>query len=197
MRIFQFHISLPGCSFPIWRRFRVTEDYRFDRFHQVIQLVMGWKNYHLHEFSIQSRRVGMVLGIDDETTEPEDETTLRLKDFRLKPQDHLEYLYDFGDHWQHLLKLESISGGMLTAPECIAGAGRCPTENSGGIDRYLCLLEARNNPQHPDSAFWANDAEEGFDPITFPIEKVNAELEFFGLWHNKYPASKSTPWPQL
>lgn len=57
MPILQFRVSLPECSFPLWRRFQVTDDY----------------------------------------PEPEDETTLHLRDFPLKPTDRMDYLYDFGD----------------------------------------------------------------------------------------------------
>jgi hypothetical protein len=42
----------------IWRLFLVTDDYRFDRFHQVVFLVMGWMNSHLHEFDIGERKIG-------------------------------------------------------------------------------------------------------------------------------------------
>ena len=34
----------------IWRSVKVTDDYRFDRFHQVLQIVMGWRNAHLQRF---------------------------------------------------------------------------------------------------------------------------------------------------
>ena len=59
MRELQIKISLANSHIPIWRRFLITEDYRLDRFHQVIQIVMGWWNSHLHEFEIGGRKFGM------------------------------------------------------------------------------------------------------------------------------------------
>lgn len=57
--ILQFKITLKEIRPLIWRRIQVTDDYRFDRFHQVIQIAMGWWNYHLHEFHIKGREIGM------------------------------------------------------------------------------------------------------------------------------------------
>ena len=48
----QFSIQLMGSNPLIWRTFKVSDSYRLDRFHQVIQIVMGWYNAHLHEFRI-------------------------------------------------------------------------------------------------------------------------------------------------
>jgi hypothetical protein len=47
MPILQFHISLPESRPPIWRRIQLTDDYRLDRFHQIIQIAMGWENSQL------------------------------------------------------------------------------------------------------------------------------------------------------
>ena len=41
MRELQIKISLANSHIPIWRRFSITDDYRLDRFHQVLQIVMG------------------------------------------------------------------------------------------------------------------------------------------------------------
>lgn len=197
MPILQFRVSLPECTFPLWRRFRVTDDYRFDRFHQVIQLAMGWDNYHLHEFTIGNRRIGMVLGLDDGYPELEDETKLYLRDFHLQPGDRMDYLYDFGGSWEHLIELESIIEGQLEVPYCLDGNGRCPIEDSGGVGGYLYALEALKDPNHPDRFFWGDEPPESYEdynPEFFPIEEMNAELALFGAWHKKHPKARSTPW---
>lgn len=43
-------IELAGTKPLIWRRVVVLETITLARLHQVIQAVMGWKDYHLHEF---------------------------------------------------------------------------------------------------------------------------------------------------
>jgi hypothetical protein len=196
MPILQFHISLPESRPPIWRRIQLTDDYRLDRFHQVIQIAMGWENSHLHEFTFGQRRVGMVLEFDDGYPEPEDETKIYLRDLQLKPGGQLHYLYDFGDNWQHLITLESITEGALELPRCTEGTGHCPVEDIGGIDGHMEALEALADPDHPYRYhFWGDEPPEDFDPTFFPIEEVNAELAQFGNWHSKHPRAKSTPTP--
>ncbi|MCB9052389.1 MAG: plasmid pRiA4b ORF-3 family protein [Lewinellaceae bacterium] len=85
--ILQFKITLKEIRPLIWRRIQVTDDYRFDRFHQVIQIAMAWWNYHLHEFHIKGREIGMP---DDdyayEFPNLEDEATVYLRDLELKKE---------------------------------------------------------------------------------------------------------------
>ena len=140
----------------------------------------------------------MVLNLDDGYLEPEDETKLYLCDLNLESGDSMQYLYDFGDSWQHLIELESISDGELAAPYCVDGKGSCPMEDSGGIGGYKYMLEILKNPNHPDRFdFWGDEPPEDYDPTYFPIKEVNAELGRFGAWHKKHPRAKSTPWHQI
>jgi hypothetical protein len=48
--IYQIKISLIGAKPPIWRTFLVPSDLRLGAFHDVIQIVMGWRDCHLHQF---------------------------------------------------------------------------------------------------------------------------------------------------
>src|SRR3989442_1608211 len=57
--IYQFKITLKGTKPPIWRRFQVKSNVRLSELHHIIQAVMGWHNYHLHEFTIDGRAYGM------------------------------------------------------------------------------------------------------------------------------------------
>ncbi len=192
-----FKITLMGSKPPIWRKFEVTDNYRFDRFHQVIQIVMGWYNAHLHEFRFQDRQIGMLLDDDFDLPEVEDETTLYLKDLSLNQGDAFVYLYDFGDSWEHVIHLEKISDATLFSPVCKEGDRACPPEDCGGIWGYTDLLEVLKNPSDSEYESWIEWLPEGFDPQVFPIDKVNKELKKFGIWHNKNPRAKSTPWHQI
>jgi len=40
----------------VWRRFVVPADITLDRLHDIIQIVMGWTDSHLHEFTIENQR---------------------------------------------------------------------------------------------------------------------------------------------
>ena len=55
---YQFKVVLRGISPPIWRQFRVWEDATLAQLHRILQMVMGWENYHLYEFRIRGRKYG-------------------------------------------------------------------------------------------------------------------------------------------
>jgi len=56
--IYQIRVTLTDSSPAIWRRVEVTETMTLAQFHNVLQIVMGWENYHLHEFTVQGRTYG-------------------------------------------------------------------------------------------------------------------------------------------
>ena len=52
VKILQLKIVLGGIEPEIWRRFLVEDTITFQKLHNIIQIVMGWENYHLYEFCI-------------------------------------------------------------------------------------------------------------------------------------------------
>ncbi|MFQ5858623.1 MAG: plasmid pRiA4b ORF-3 family protein [Anaerolineae bacterium] len=50
--IYQVKVTLKGSKPPIWRRFQVPSDVSLYDLHQVLQVVMGWEDYHLYQFII-------------------------------------------------------------------------------------------------------------------------------------------------
>lgn len=51
-RFYLLKIQLLDIEPSIWRRFVVPASITLDRLHDVIQVVMGWTDSHLHEFTI-------------------------------------------------------------------------------------------------------------------------------------------------
>ncbi|MGT2452370.1 IS1096 element passenger TnpR family protein [Cupriavidus basilensis] len=49
-------MALRGLSPPVWRRVLVPEHLTLGQLHNVLQIVMGWADEHLHAFSIRGRR---------------------------------------------------------------------------------------------------------------------------------------------
>ena len=196
-KILQFKIQLRESNPLIWRTFKVSDDYRIDRFHQVIQIVMGWKNAHLHEFRINERQLGMLMNDGFDYPKVEDETSIFLKDLSLEKGVIFSYLYDFGDSWEHLIKLGKITTEELEMPICLEGSGACPPEDCGGISGYANLLKIIKNPSDPEYDSWIEWLPTNFNPNDFLKDKTNSELKKFGKWHNKHPFSKSTPWHQI
>lgn len=141
---YQLRIDLEGAKPPIWRRVLIPAHATFADLHDVIQATMPWDDYHLHEFELGTRnehplRIGMVdedeldlvLPFDDA---PIDERALRLDAAGLDQGDWFRYIYDFGDHWSHKIRLEKIldepPGDPL--PRLVKGRRRAPAEDSRG-----------------------------------------------------------------
>ena len=77
--LYQFKVTLRDIRPPIWRRIQVWEDTTLSQLHTILQIVMGWEDYHLHEFVI-GRRVYSVPDQDDAMNERKvfDESRVRL-----------------------------------------------------------------------------------------------------------------------
>ena len=55
--LFQLKITLLDIKPPIWRRIQIR-DCTLDALHDVLQVVMGWENCHLHRFDINGQAFG-------------------------------------------------------------------------------------------------------------------------------------------
>lgn len=174
---FQLRIELLEIEPPVWRRIQVPSNLPLEGLHEVIQVAMGWWDSHLHEFSTGERRYGQPHGEwPDESLS--DEGEFRLDQILARPGDRLEYLYDFGDSWQHLLTLEAVDppGAHAERLRCLDGARRCPPEDVGGAYGYMEFLEAVCKPAHPEHTDMLRWVGGEFDPEDFDIADVNANL---------------------
>ncbi len=45
-------IELDDIAPRIWRQFQFHPEITFDQLHKIIQVMMGWEDYHLYEFHI-------------------------------------------------------------------------------------------------------------------------------------------------
>src|SRR6266704_275967 len=50
--VYQLHIQLAYIEPPIWRRIMVSGQITLLGLHQMLQVVMGWENSHLHQFIV-------------------------------------------------------------------------------------------------------------------------------------------------
>jgi len=68
IQIYQFKLYLKDISPMIWRRFLIKNESTLKDLHYVIQILMGWTDYHLNEFMIKRHRytvpnaIGMTSG---------------------------------------------------------------------------------------------------------------------------------------
>ena len=134
--IYQLMMTLLDIDPPVWRQFQVRENVTLSGLHDYLQGVMlGWADYHLHEFEIGGHRYGIPDPEYDDVPEMRLNNENRFKLGQLtKPGDVFLYRYDFGDDWVHEIVVEeklSPEPGVKY-PICLAGQRRCPPEDCGG-----------------------------------------------------------------
>jgi hypothetical protein len=179
-QIFELKITLSGTKPPIWRRVLAPADLTLADFHTVLQLSMGWEDCHLHEFRVGRQRFGVpdpdarLMGGDG----PTNERKVRLFDVLGRPGAKMEYTYDFGDSWEHIIVLEKVvmPEPGLSYPVCTAGKRHGPPEDCGGIGGYYNLLEALSDPDNDEYQELLEWIGGSFDPEAFSVENVNLRL---------------------
>ena len=64
----------------------------------------------------------------------------------------IDYLYDFGDSWEHRLTVSDVRAGDpdRSYPRYVRGERNGPPEDCGGIPGFYDKLEAAADPRHPD-----------------------------------------------
>jgi FAD/FMN-containing dehydrogenase len=71
--------------------------------HDVVQAAMGWFDHHLWEFTIGKQRFGLPMEEDWGTAPRKEASKVRLRDVLKSRKTVIDYLYDFGDSWEHRL----------------------------------------------------------------------------------------------
>lgn len=178
--LYELKVTLDEVLPPVWRTFRIPASASLFELHCVLQVVMGWSNGHLHEFT-QGRKRYMLPDPDGmaEDMGALDEEDFTVADLLRQPRQTLTYGYDFGDGWEHTVALVAIhqDGEELT---CIAGSGTCPPEDCGGPGGYAHLLDVLGNKRHPehrDMKTWLGDLAKDYrDPTICPLDQINEDL---------------------
>jgi Plasmid pRiA4b ORF-3-like protein len=176
----QLHIELRGSKPKIWRRVLVPETITLAKLHAVIQAVFGWSGGHLHEFQVGEQRFGTPDPEYDAWGEVRSERSTRLAS-ALGGARTMNYVYDFGDNWQHRIKVEKMlaANAQLELPLCIAGANATPPDDCGGIYGYYDFLAAVSDPNHPEHADMVEWISMPWDPAAFDLDAVNYRLKNF------------------
>ena len=173
--VYQLKVTLLGTQPPVWRRFRAYSDITFRDLHNILQIVMGWENYHLYKFLHGSHQF-----IESQAGAGGKPVTHRLDEFVRHEEAVLGYEYDFGDSWHHEIILEKIlTDTRKPCPICTHGRRACPPEDSGGVWGYQELAAAmkrRKGPEYREYVEWLGGP---FDPEAFDIDDVNRMLADF------------------
>jgi len=176
--IYQIKVTLKGSKPPIWRRIQVRSNITLAKLHHIIQAVMGWMDYHLHQFTVEGRYFGLPHPDYGDSLEMNDERRVKLNQVVPGEGSKFVYEYDFGDSWQHALLVEKILPPEkgVRYPVCVKGRRACPPEDVGGIWGYYGFLEAIQDPDHPEYEDYLEWIGGEFDPAAFDLDGVNAAL---------------------
>ena len=173
---------------PIWRRLELASELRLDELHRVLQAAFEWEGGHLHQFSTENRTSDDGSAVDfgpgpfSASPAPEPEGKTRLNQVLATVGDRLDYVYDFGDNWEHVVVLEEIVEPAPGAPRArvVDGDRAAPLEDCGGVPGYEDLVTALADPEKPDHTDlveWYVDIYGGtpadFDPLQVDIEALD------------------------
>ncbi|MGH3765196.1 MAG: plasmid pRiA4b ORF-3 family protein [Pseudonocardiaceae bacterium] len=151
---YRVRIDLKDTKPPLWRRLQVASDLFLHDFHDVIQAAFGWTDSHLHRFgsgpeaySHDTEHYLCPFDVEEgETGIPEDQ--VRLDEVLVETGDKLFYTYDFGDDWEHIIRLEAVMAATTRHRGRSAPPGGVPDPR--GL-RWCLRLRADHRSHRSDS----------------------------------------------
>ena len=192
-RLYLLKIRLLEIEPEIWRHFVVPADITLDRLHDVIQIVMGWTDSHLHEFTIGNKRYMEYPESNDDGLEC---GRYRLGDLIKQKGRTFNYLYDFGDSWEHEVMLEDsryFNPELHSPIECLDGARACPPEDVGSVPGYYEFCEALKDPYHEEHESYKIWCGGEYDSEEFNRGEINWELMKYLRWSRE----RFKPWREM
>ena len=189
--IANLRIKLDDVEPAVVRRVEVPLTIRLDHLHLVLQAAMGWTNSHLYE--IRARDVSWGIPDPDFGDGPLNASKARLIDvLEDVGTKSLKYLYDFGDGWEHSVRIERTTDPMpgIAYPRLVEAAGRCPPEDVGGPWGYRDFLDAiadPNHEEHADSLQWIGGH---FDPTNANAEALTQAVNHLAKKWTRRPSTR-------
>lgn len=176
-QIYQIKITLLAVKPKIWRRILIPASISLPKLHDVIQISIGWRDSHLHQFV----DAGVYYGIPDPvfpTQEMKNERNVKVSKLLKSKGDRIMYEYDFGDSWQHEILLEKVLpfDRQKKLPVCIDGDRSCPPEDCGGSWGYQNLLEIMVDPDHDEYEEMNEWLGDEFEPEKFDAAETTRML---------------------
>ncbi len=170
-----------------WREVVVPASATFSDLHEAIQSSFSWWNYHLYDFKLRSHGeqceisdpdqsgIDMMFAFDDGRHTRLDARALPLSEVFPRTRTAV-YSYDYGDGWEHRIKLvESIGCFEGEMPVCTGGAGDAPPEDVGGpwgFEEFLRIIEDEADPECESMRAWG----ESQFFARFDLEKTNDRM---------------------
>lgn len=203
---YRVRVDLSGTKPPLWRRLELASDLYLDQVHEIMQVAFGWTDSHLHQFGSGPTHYDRATEHYlcpfqvEEGDQGVPEEHVRLDEVLAEPGDGLFYDYDFGDGWQHTIRLEAILPRGSSAPRavCIAGRRDGPPEDCGGVGGYELITAAtdQGHRHHADAVaefarFYGDDVEPDHLRATpFDRDEINDMLAGLNLTSEPAPGSQ-------
>ena len=182
--IARLRIQLDEMERPVVRRVEVPSAIRLDELHLVIQIAMGWENYHLYSFEVGRTLTWGIPDPDWPDLQTRDAGQESLADLlaQLKRNKTFHYTYDFGDDWRHSVKVEAVveADPEEAYPRLLDAEGACPPEDCGGPWGYAHYLEAIADPDHENHDEMIEWRGPGFDPSAVDEAAIREGLAGLG-----------------
>lgn len=190
VRKYTIRITLKGITPAIWRKVEVPSNISLRHLSELIMAVMGWSGYHMNQF-----RKGL-----DTYYEPcyqrdgdmEDFSDVRIRHFNQEEFSIGQILeekgrsftfdYDFGDGWEHEVRLSSIAeytDGEPRKIRFVSGKRACPPEDYGGLWGYdeLCGIVRKKasgkrltRDERERLVWYSGDYDDCFDPELLDLD---------------------------
>ncbi|HEX5484155.1 MAG TPA: plasmid pRiA4b ORF-3 family protein [Terriglobia bacterium] len=137
VEVYQAHVWIRRISPMIWRRLLVRSDSTIADLHYALQIVIDWSDLHLHRFHIHGQDYGISrIGGPGFSSDPR---KVHLGDFKFRINKRFLYEYDFGDRWEHEVRIERrlpVEAKKIY-PVCVGGRRAGPEEDCGGPWAYM------------------------------------------------------------
>jgi hypothetical protein len=182
--IARLKITLDDVKPVVLRRIEAPFDIRLDRLHLNIQAAMGCTNCDLYEI-----RVG---GVGWSTPYPDADCAGDFIDARKARLDDciedmgtktLKYLYDFGDGWEHTIKVERLINSEPSIEPL-------PTRGRRGPRGYGEFLEAIADPSHARHRELKEWFADNFNPHVVDVDWLSEDVAELAQRWSRQPAVK-------
>jgi hypothetical protein len=115
----------------VTRRLAVPGNDTLDDLHHLLRSAFGWDDDHLYSFWLNGE---FWSGPETEYTspieaEPDAKTAdVALEQVELRPGQEVAYLFDFGDEWRVMLRVDEIRPELGTSPRVLESLGEAPPQ---------------------------------------------------------------------
>lgn len=173
---------------PVWRRVIVPEKITFADMHEIIRILFGWEDVHLHNFTIPSKYITIDNadgGFGSSYHYPEDGALL--EEFLLTNK-WIRYTYDFGDKWRHRIIFEKTDENYdKRCATLIKYKGDNFEEDCGGI-------WSEEQGHQGRKLFDAVCAGQQLSELSFPVRESEQESGAAGSGsaHKRFPNEKES-----